>query len=349
MQGFATLSASGSTVTVASERKRSTVTTASRSAIRTYRRGSSRLPRTATGTSRRFVTAHIGKPGSCGTPSASKAPLHGARTCSANCSRPRSVQAIILAAGAGSRLRPLTELRPKCMVELAGVALLERQLVVLQGAGIDDVTVVVGAHAEAVDAPTATLVVNSDWQRSNMVTSLLCARETLLRGDDVVITYGDIAYEPRVLEALLATDGPVAVVVDRGWQVLWQRRFADPLDDAETLRLRRDNTIAEIGQRPGSLAEIEGQYTGLIKIAADAAPDLVAHHDRLAASDANDVALMYMTDFIQSLIDSGWPVNAALVDHGWIEIDTPADTVLYESGALHDLYDDSIVLAALNR
>src|SRR5215210_680792 len=123
------------------------------------------------------------------------------------------MQAIVLAAGAGSRLRPLTERRPKCMVELGGVPLLERQLAVLHGAGINDVTIVVGAHADAVEAPQATLVVNPNWKRSNMVASLFCARETLQRGDDVVIAYGDIVYEPRVLAELLAADGPLAVVV----------------------------------------------------------------------------------------------------------------------------------------
>jgi choline kinase len=256
------------------------------------------------------------------------------------------VRAVILAAGAGSRLRPLTERRPKCMVELGGLPLLHRQLSVLRGAGIDDISVVVGAHADAVDAPGATLVTNPSWQRSNMVASLFCARETLQRGHDVVIAYGDIAYEPRILAALLESAGPLAVVVDRGWRTLWERRFDDPLEDAETLRLRPDGTIAELGRRPRSLDEVEGQYIGLIKLSAAAASDAVAHHDRLAAADPEAVARMYMTDFIQSLIDHGWPVRAASVDHGWIEIDTPADAALYDGGALRDLYDDRGLLVA---
>jgi L-glutamine-phosphate cytidylyltransferase len=259
------------------------------------------------------------------------------------------VEAVILAAGAGSRLRPLTDRRPKCMVELGGVPLLHRQLAVLRHAGIDEVTIVVGAHAEAVDAAAATLVPNADWERSNMVASLFCAREALQHGGDVVIAYGDIAYEPRVLATLLETNAPLAVVVDRGWRTLWERRFDDPLDDAETLRLRPDGTIAEVGQRPRALDDIEGQYIGLIKLDASAASAFIAHHDELVAADAASVATMYMTDFIQSLIDSGWPVAAAIVDHGWIEIDTPADVALYERAAVRDIYDDSFVVAALSR
>lgn len=259
------------------------------------------------------------------------------------------MRAIVLAAGSGSRLRPLTDDRPKCMVSLGGWPLLHRQLAVLHQAGITDVVVVTGANAHALEAPAATLVPNPAWQRSNMVTSLFCARETLECGDDVIVSYGDIAYEPRVLEALVAADGPIAVVVDRGWRSLWERRFDDPLEDAETLRMRPNGTIGELGRRPHALAEIEGQYIGLIKVTAAAARGVVAHYDMLASADGEAVARMYMTDFIQSLIDGGWPVRAALVDHGWIEIDTGVDAALYESGALSDLYDDSPVLAALSR
>ncbi|MBK1652709.1 sugar phosphate nucleotidyltransferase [Halorhodospira halochloris] len=58
------------------------------------------------------------------------------------------MRAIILAAGQGTRLRPLTDDRPKCMVELEGKPLLEHQLEVLRGAGIEDIHVVGGYRAE---------------------------------------------------------------------------------------------------------------------------------------------------------------------------------------------------------
>jgi L-glutamine-phosphate cytidylyltransferase len=257
------------------------------------------------------------------------------------------MRAVILAAGAGSRLRPLTDARPKCMVELGGVPLLHRQLSVLASAGITDVTVVAGAHADAIVAPEAKVVLNPHWQSSNMVASLFQAVDVLRGGDDIVIGYGDIAYERRVLDALLATGGPLAVVVDRGWRPYWQARFERPLDDAETLRLLPDGTIAELGRRPRSIDEIEGQYIGLIKLSGESAADLVEHHDRLVRRDTDGAGQMYMTDFIQSLIDEGWPVKSAIVEHGWIEVDSPADVALYEAGDLQEFYCDEDVMRCL--
>ena len=256
------------------------------------------------------------------------------------------MRAVVLAAGAGSRLRPLTDERPKCMVELGGIPLLHRQLSVLASAGITDVTVVAGACAHAIVAPRANVVLNPHWQSSNMVASLFHAVEALRADDVIVVGYGDIAYERRVLDVLLATDGPLAVVVDRGWRPYWQRRFERPLDDAETLRLRPDGTIAELGRRPQSIDEIEGQYIGLIKLTRETAADLVEHHYRLVCRDEDGVRQMYMTEFIQTLIDDGWPVTAAIVEHGWIEIDSPSDVALYERGGLRDVYDDEEVLVA---
>jgi choline kinase len=256
------------------------------------------------------------------------------------------MKAIILAAGQGTRLLPMTEHRPKCMVELAGIPLLHRQLATIRNAGVDEVTIVAGFHAEAIIAPGAGIVVNSAFATSNMVASLFCAKHLLTAGDDVLIAYGDIAYEARVVETLLKAPGPLAVVVDAGWRPYWELRFADPIEDAETLRLRPDNTIAELGRRPASLDEIEGQYIGLLKLTADAAQPLIMEYDRVRQRDPDAASRLYMTDFIQTLIDRGWPVAAATINHGWIEIDSPSDVRLYENGSLAAFYDDSTVTSA---
>ena len=63
-----------------------------------------------------------------------------------------NAQGVILAAGRGERLRPLTDDRPKCLVELAGEPLLSRQVRVLRAVGVDDVRVVAGYRAESIEA-----------------------------------------------------------------------------------------------------------------------------------------------------------------------------------------------------
>src|SRR3954465_12537712 len=139
------------------------------------------------------------------------------------------MRAVILAAGEGTRLRPYTLDRPKCLVPLAGRALLEWHVEALQRAGIEHITVVTGYRGELVDALGHPTVANPRYDATNMVASLMCARDLLDGGDDVVVTYGDLVFESRVARALAESDAPVGVTVDRQWQRLWERRMADPL------------------------------------------------------------------------------------------------------------------------
>src|SRR4051794_39000830 len=113
------------------------------------------------------------------------------------------MQTLILAAGRGSRLRPLTDDRPKCMVELGGIPLLHRQLTALRSVGVGDVTVVAGYRADAIRAEDVSVIVNSRHDVTNMVATLLCAKKVLTSGADVLVSYGDIVCEPRVIKLVV--------------------------------------------------------------------------------------------------------------------------------------------------
>ena len=253
------------------------------------------------------------------------------------------MRAIILAAGEGTRLRPYTLDRPKCLVPLAGRPLLEWQRDALRAAGIDDITVVTGYRADQIRALGCSTVQNDDFASTNMVASLMCAAHLLDGSDDVVICYGDLVYEPRLVRALCDRDAPVAITVDRQWRRLWDLRMADPLADAETLKLDANGHVIELGRKPVSYADIEGQYMGLIGIRRAIAPKLVDVYralDPAGPYDGRDRANMYMTSFLQYLIDEVTPVAAVVVDGGWLEVDTIADLDTYEalhaSGRLRD-------------
>ncbi len=253
------------------------------------------------------------------------------------------MRAVLLAAGEGTRLRPHTLDRPKCLVELAGTPLLVWQVEALRRAGITDITVVTGYKAECIEALGFATRHNQRYDATNMVASLMCARDLLDGDDDVIVAYGDLVYETRVLSAVTAFDTPLAVTVDREWKRLWDLRMADPLSDAETLRIDRNGNLIELGRVPASLEEIEAQYMGIIAVRGDTAKQLVAFYDALPEAgpfDGRDRDHMFMTSFLQQLIDSGSPVHAAVVDGGWLEVDSVSDLDTYESlqrdGALAD-------------
>ena len=258
------------------------------------------------------------------------------------------MKAIIVAAGRGSRLVPHTDHYPKCFIPFAGATLLERQRAALGQSGVSEVVVVRGYKGENFDATGLRCFDNPIWAETNMVHSLLCAREAILDGDDWIISYGDILYESRVVQSLIDVPGERAVVIDTAWRALWMERFENPLDDAESLRLNRDGTIADIGCKVDSLDAIEGQYIGLLRFNGNSMADLAAFYDN--APDCADWlegrarGNCHMTDLLRGLIHAGQPITAALIDGGWLEFDMPNDLALYqrlhEAGTLDRFWSD---------
>ena len=92
------------------------------------------------------------------------------------------MNAIILAAGEGKRLRPLTLTKPKCMVELFGRPLIEQQLSVFRSCGINDITIVTGYKSELINFPNINYIKNKNFGITNMIESLFCAIDKFVSG-----------------------------------------------------------------------------------------------------------------------------------------------------------------------
>jgi len=243
---------------------------------------------------------------------------------------------LILAAGQGTRLRPLTNDKPKCLVPLLGKSLLDRQVDTIKKCGVNDIHIATGYRADQIEALGFSTSINNRFDSTNMVESLFSALPFIEKEGDLIIAYGDIVYEPKNLVALLACDDEIALMIDSKWRDLWSLRLENPLDDAETLLTDEDGYVTELGKKPDSYEQIQGQYTGLIKIRGEKIDDFVKFYqslDRNAYFDGKDFDNMYMTSFLQLLIDSGWQAKAVLVENGWLEIDSVEDLSQYETMA----------------
>jgi len=247
------------------------------------------------------------------------------------------VKVIILAAGQGTRLRPLTDDRPKCLVEFCGQTLLERQVNVHRQLGLTDIHILSGYRSDQIEERGLATLINPDYATTNMVATLFCGASLMTGEEDVVISYGDIVFEPPVLEKLLASDSPLSIVSDQEWERFWSLRMENPLDDAETFKTDADGRVVELGLKPTSRHEVQGQYIGLIKVRADVVKRFVEEGEKLKDEGeevrGRDFASMYMTDFLQHLIDVGLEAKAVPIENGWLEVDTVEDLRHYEKMA----------------
>jgi L-glutamine-phosphate cytidylyltransferase len=237
------------------------------------------------------------------------------------------MRAVILAAGRGSRMGPFGEDRPKCLVELAGKPLIERQIAALRRGGVDEIGVVRGYRAEMIDFPGLTYYTNARWAETNMVASLTSAANWL-RSDPVIVSYADIFYRGELVRGLAGAPGQLVISYDRAWLTLWKQRFADPLSDAETFRIDAAGQLLEIGGRTTRIEDIEGQYMGLLKVTPSAWSAVEALLDRLDAATRD---LLDMTGLLRRLLArKALSVNAFGTDGQWGEIDSPEDVALYQ-------------------
>jgi len=236
------------------------------------------------------------------------------------------MRAVILAAGRGSRLGPLGEGRPKCLVELSGKPLIARQVAALRGGGVTEIGVVRGYRADMISLPDIVTFENPRWAETNMVASLATAARWL-RAGPVIVSYADIFFRRELVRRLVDSREDLAIAYDPHWHALWSRRFAEPLSDAETFRADAAGRLLEIGGKTEVIEEIAGQYMGLLRIAPAAWGAIEA---LLGPLEREVRDRLDMTGLLRRLLAQDFPIATIAADGQWGEVDSASDLALYE-------------------
>lgn len=236
------------------------------------------------------------------------------------------VQALILAAGRGSRMGSYTHQTPKCMIPLARRPLIEWQLEAFRKIGIHQVLIITGYLSKKVCVNHAKILFYPNWKHTNMVGTLEYA-DAFLEKEDTIISYGDIVFHSSIIEKLLESPEEISLPYDTRWRALWEGRFDDPLTDAESFRIARSGKVIEIGKKTNKLDEIMGQFMGLLKLKKQGWKKIKQILNLMSSSLKKQMSTTTLLDF---LIVKGVDVWGVPVQGRWCEVDQIEDIRYYE-------------------
>ena len=239
------------------------------------------------------------------------------------------MNAIIIAGGKSTRLRPLSNEIPKTMIEVYGKSVLERQVEVFQSCGISDITAVTGYHSEKVNLPNINCIKNEKYETTNVNEGLFCAKAKL--SDSVIITYGDIIFENEVLEQTLNFKGDVGVVIDLDWKKQYTGKFGRPISEADNVLMNKKQILKISKNLTKKDDLVLAESIGIFKLSKTGAKILLDSYNHLKKShkgkfySASSFKNAFFMDMIQYLIDTNVIVEPIPINGRWCEIDTQLD------------------------
>ncbi len=251
------------------------------------------------------------------------------------------ITVIIAAAGFEKQLLPLIEDKPKCLLDIKGKTILERQVGALNECNIKEIALVRGYKKEAITLPNIRYYDNDRYEETGELYSLFCAENEMK--SRTIMLYGDIIFDTAILEKLLKSPADITLVVDLAWydQQHQQGRTTAINPDLVTLQEppgksslarfvlpEQENRILKIGQHlPHEQAH--GEFIGLamfsekgIKAFTDCYRTSQEKYKSKGFHEAGSFIKASFTDIIQELIDRGHHVNCVQIFKGWMEVDS---------------------------
>ncbi|MFN2564251.1 MAG: NTP transferase domain-containing protein [Gemmatimonadaceae bacterium] len=221
------------------------------------------------------------------------------------------MQAVILAAGLGSRLKPVTGGTAKALIEVGGRPLILHQLEALADHGVGPVLVIGGHQADELQkvvGQRAEMILNERFVETNSLYSLWLAREWI-KGPFVLLNC-DLLFDPQILDRLLAEKGSVLAYDSTSSRGREQTKVAI-----------KDGRVVDIGKDvPPSAAR--GESIGMLKFDADGARAMLRAATELIENNEQQAWVIAATRVMCSQV----PLYAAnIAGHPWAEIDFPYD------------------------
>ncbi|HTJ95256.1 MAG TPA: phosphoenolpyruvate mutase [Pararobbsia sp.] len=233
--------------------------------------------------------------------------------------------AVVLAASRGAGLEALTEDKPKVMLPVAGKPLLRWLVDSFKKQGVNDITVVGGYRADAIDTAGIKLAVNARHAETGELASLACAIDTLR--DDTVIAYGDLMFRSYILRDLLDSDADFCVVVDSSATTPEGEGLAQTSSTTRDLAFCSSADTRDLfGQRvtlqrvaptvnPIEPQRVDGQWVGLLSVRGKGLARMQALVAKLR--ERKDFDKLDMPALLNALVAAGETVEVVYVHGHW--------------------------------
>ena len=236
---------------------------------------------------------------------------------------------IVLAASRGDALGGLTETQPKTMVEVQGRSLLGHIVSAYNAAGIKHICVVRGYCADAIDLPGLEYADNPDYADTGELLSLKCALDADPDDErDIYISFGDVIFKHFVLDILADHDDDFVITVDTDWRDSVNRgRSADYVSCSEPHSRRAFNSRILLTAAGEDLAEdrINGEWMGIMRVAAEVVPAFRQQVEQLAADPANRAAKLHL--LLHTIAAKGGDVRVIYTTGHWLDVDSVEDVI----------------------
>jgi phosphoenolpyruvate phosphomutase len=252
------------------------------------------------------------------------------------------VTALIAAAGFEKQLLPLIEQKPKCLLDIKGKTILERQIAALNECNVKDIAVVRGYRKEAITLPNLRYYDNDRYETTGEIYSLFCAEPEMT--GRCLILYGDIIFDTAVLAKLLKSPADITLVVDVAWYhqppapnlnphlkpdlvVLDQPpgksyRYVPPEEPSRVLKIGQDLLHDQSHGEFIGLAMFSERGIALFK---QAYHEASRKYGAGGFHEAGTFPQASFTDLVQELIATGHDVRCVSIFKGWMEVDSFED------------------------
>lgn len=239
------------------------------------------------------------------------------------------MKAVILAAGVGKRLWPITQHRPKCLIEFEGRSLLARYLTDLGNLGVKAAVIVVGYKQDMIKTAAGTrfagveirYLSNDQYERGS-ITSLWLARHEL--DEDVVIMDADVLFHPVILRRLIESPWPTALLLD---ETVSQQT-------EECMAVVQGGRVTALSKRMPDRYDLAGEGVGFLKVRGADTPVLVQSLRRHI--DRGELDMEY-EDALREFFGEVRVGFERIGGLPWTEIDFPEDVVRAERDVLPKL------------